>query len=134
MESINLIDLIGPHNLSGVDTVNRLGGYDNTDNCQVVNFVLDDKTYTAVENPSDGYRSMLDKLYVSTEKVENIFSPVAVLVIYRDTTRYGEKSDMIEFYDTKNGKLIMEIGTGNTDDYYPYFVGSFYPDKMSLND
>ena len=31
------------------------------------------------------------------------------------------------------GKLILEVGTCNTDDYYPYTVFNYYPENMDIN-
>lgn len=31
-------------------------------------------------------------------------------------------NDTIQFIDVVTGKVVLEIGTDNTDDYYPYCV------------
>ena len=44
-----------------------------------------------------------------------------------------ENNDILVFVDFENGKEILEIGTGNYDDYYPYCVLNYYPENMSCN-
>ena len=135
-KEVEVKSLVGKHKLSGVDLsidqVKEEYGSDFED-ASVVNFVLDGKTYRAIEDPSDGYRSSLRSLKLTRHKVENRFTPVEVLGIYRDRSRYDE-ADIIQFFDTKNGKLVLEVGTDRSDDYYPSFVGSFTPENMHVNE
>jgi hypothetical protein len=134
---IQMQALVGKHLLSGVDEsiLNIKRWDDDFENCQCINFVLDGKTYTAIEDPDDGYRSSMDKLIESEEVVSNVFSSIEVLCLYKDKTgnSYSTDCDILEFYDTENGKKVLEIGTDNTDDYYPSFVASFVPENFSKN-
>jgi len=123
---VDLDDLVGEHKLSGVDMLDEKGEYGSA---AVINFVLDGKTHTAVEDPDDGYRSALDKVFVSDKKVVNMFKPVKVLGV-----RKTGHDDTIQFLDSKNGKLILEVGTDNNDDYYPSFVGNWTPENMAVNE
>jgi len=41
--------------------------------------------------------------------------------------------DIIRFIDKTTGLVVLEIGTTNTDDYYPSFVGIFNPQNMAVN-
>lgn len=128
----NVIDYIG-HNRSAY-------GYSN-----VINFVLDCITYTAIEDPDDGYRSSLDYITASDFEVDNRFSPVKVKCSYKsiDKSFWSDESnlnvsllqavDKILFYDIDTNKLILEVGTDNTDDYYPCFVGDFYIENLPQN-
>lgn len=136
---IEMKSLVGKHLLSGVDEVNRkINTYgDYFEDCQCINFVLDGITYTAIEDPSDGYRSSLGDLLISDEKVSNNFEPVEVEVTYREKTEDNDWStdcEILDFTDTKNGKKVLEIGTDNTDDYYPSFVACFTPENLSINE
>ena len=64
---MELKDLVGEHELSGVDTTTeRVKPYG--DYYEVVRFVIDGKTYKATEDPNDGYRSYLKELEVTDEK------------------------------------------------------------------
>jgi len=138
-KSIDLKSLVGKHFLSGVDESNvKIKQYnDEFEDCQCINFVLDGTTYTAVEDPEDGYRSTLKEVFASKEKVTNNFYPVEVLIIHRDSNRISSHflsdCDILEFIDTKNGKCVLEIGTDNYDNYYPQFVASWTPENLSAN-
>jgi len=71
-QTIELKSLLGAHELSGVDMINRqVEYYGSMEDCNVINFVLDGKTYTAIEDYNDGYRSAMEKIYVSEERVIN---------------------------------------------------------------
>lgn len=118
-------DLIGTHKLSGVD-------YGHTpENSNTVDFVLDGDIYSAIEDPEDGYRSsMKDIAKGRISEVKNTFPPISILIRERDIDRDGE---VLDFVDIKNGKTVLSIGTNETDFWYPYFVGEFFPENMSIN-
>jgi hypothetical protein len=122
--------LVGPHILTGVDfEVVREQYYEDA---SVIRFVLDGVTYVCTEDPSDGYRSSMGSLIrddAPTTPVKNTFVGVAVLGRLCTTP----DNDILEFVDSVNGNVILEVGTSNTDDYYPCFVGNFYPELMHVN-
>lgn len=135
-ETVEPKSLVGSHRLSGVDEINRVyERYGEFRDCQCINFVLDGVTYTAIENPDDGYRSSLDKIIISEDGVINTFEPIDVLVSYNESGRasYSSQSNIIEFRDIVNGKIVMSIGTDNTDDYYPVFIAEWMPENLSVN-
>jgi hypothetical protein len=105
---MELKDLVGEHELSGVDTttekVKQYGYY--YEDCEVVRFVIDGKTYKAVEDPCDGYRSYLKELEVTDEKVTNNFPPQ---------------------------KVIGKMKDDSDDDYYPYYVLYWSPENLAIN-
>ena len=39
----------------------------------------------------------------------------------------------LELLDCKTGKTVLEVGTENTDDYYPCFVANWSPENMACN-
>ena len=131
---MELKDLVGEHELSGVDTtierVKQYGGY--YEDCEVVRFVIDGKTYKATEDPDDGYRSYLKELEVTNEKVTNSFPPQKVIGKMKDDSDW-EKNDTIQFIDTTTGEVVFEVGTDNTDDYYPYCVLRWSPENLVIN-
>lgn len=97
-----------------------------------IGFVLDGRAYIAVEDPSDGYRSSLDRIFIgSAKKIRNRFKAVRVRGEWADAGEYGSK--IVNFVDRDTGKTVLEIGTSNTDDYYPGFVRTFTPENMSVN-
>jgi hypothetical protein len=42
-------------------------------------------------------------------------------------------NDTIQFIDVVTGKVVLEVGTDNTDDYYPYCVMNWYPENLACN-
>jgi len=130
-ESVGFTELLGPCTLSGVDCITQsvksyMGeGYDD---CNVLNFIIDGRTYSAVEDPDDGYRSELGYLIRTDFALTNNFPGVAV----RGRMRDG-KTEVLEFYDVETKKLVLAVGTNMDDDYYPEFVGEFYPENMIIN-
>ena len=132
--TVDLESLVGEHKLSGVDPgvtvqVDRWG---RTETVNAVRFRLDGKTYTAAENPDDGYRSSMDELRVGDEPVQNRWRAVRVVGSMRGRG-CCEEHDVLELRDVKTGKVVLAVGTGNSNDYYPYFVGEFDPTALAHN-
>lgn len=129
---VELESLIGEHVLDAVDTsieqVKTWG--DQFESANVMRFRLDGKVYTAVENPDDGYRSSMERLYVADEPISNVFPPCKVLA--RRKPDY-DKNNTLEMIDVVTGKVVLEVGTDNSDDYYPSFVANFAPENMAAN-
>lgn len=127
--NVDYAELAGDHMLSGVDSAAVPAGYGDTVDC--INFVLDGMTYSAVEDPSDGYRSYLSYLVQTDElAVLNTFPPIAVRV---EATPEGGYWEGLRFYDAANGALVLEIGTSNADDYYPSCVMYWNPTALAIN-
>ena len=133
---MELQDLVGEHLLDAVDcsdeqVMEQWG--DGFEQCQVMRFRLDGKCYTAIENPEDGYRSTMREISVSdTANMKNVFPPVKVVARYCDKDE-DYTNDILELIDVQTGKMILEVGTRNTDDYYPWFVANFYLEDMVHN-
>lgn len=131
--NIELESLVGEHELSGVDMTKLAEkGEWNDDYASVCVFVLDGRTYTATEDPDDGYRSCMRSL-VEGGEVMNRFPPQRVLCSMRTEGAYGSKDETLVMRDAVTGKEVLEIGTDNTDDYYPSFVANFRPENMACN-
>jgi hypothetical protein len=128
---MKLEDLVGLHKLTGVDTETEklTYGWSRGESRNVINFVLDGITYTVTEDPGDGYRSTMEAIEVSKKKVMNMFKPVRVMCAM-STSR---DEIILEFTDVKTGKIVLEVGTADYDDYYPNFVGCFTPENMWVN-
>lgn len=127
---VELKDLVGFHDLTGVDRLgekHELYQYGGNEYCDVIRFVLDGVTYAAIENPSDGYCGHLHGLFISDTPITNSFPPVRVFARTRDD------HEILDFYDVKNGKSVLSIGTDYNDEYYPTFVATFTPEDMSIN-
>jgi len=105
------------------------------EDASVIRFRLDGVVYTAVENPDDGYRSSMKEIYIATNakerKVNNTFRGHRVLA--KKKTQKGQSDDTLEFIDLLTGKVVLEVGTDNTDDYYPSFVSTFTPENLADN-
>ena len=134
LKTVELDSLIGEHVLDGVDlTTERVKPYgDHYEDANVIRFRLDGLVHTAIEDPSDGYRSSLDKLFVEDCPITNTFAPVRVVAKKKSDDTYA-KNDTLELVDVVTGKVVLEVGTDNHDDYYPSFVGVFWPQHMSIN-
>lgn len=106
----------------------------------VMRFRLNGVTYVASEDPEDGYRSSMREIVIE-EKPEklNSFPGILVHTHYCETRSQllGERRggdgecDILQIIDTVSGKVIVEVGTDRTDDYYPYFVGAFDPKNIT---
>lgn len=136
VEGVALDSLVGEHVLDAVDMdstkVKKYSDY--LEDANVIRFRLDGKVYTAVEDPSDGYRSSMEKLFVSDAAMTNVFAPVKVLARMSGNGDYGQVNDTLELLDCANGKTILRVGTDNTDDYYPCFISEWSPGFMAVND
>lgn len=133
---MELKDLIGKHVLTGVDCYNEdiQSEYgSSTYHGQHISFVLDGLTYTAMEDDNDGYRSAMRDLKVSTHEMKNTFAPEEVVGKIRTKGEYNSTDDVLELISAKTGKIVLEIGTENVDDYYPGFVSNFRPENLSAN-
>lgn len=134
-----LSDLVGVHTMTGIETgtVKRENWWLGEDNCNYVKFRLDGVTYMAVEDPDDGYRSLCRELEVVDEECKTRLPDILVECKMRDDFHddvWGtEENDILEFYDTVNKQMFMAVGTGNTNDYYPYFAFEYMPEELSCN-
>lgn len=121
MSMAQLEDLLGGHKLSGVD-------FSQDKDAAAMHFVLDGKTYSAVEDPDDGYRSMLGTLIESQLPVKNKFPACNVVGTWK-----ADGDELVVLLDCKTGKPVLEVGTDYSDDYYPCFIANFVPENMAIN-
>lgn len=132
--TVDLDVLVGLHKLDAVDEASeKVKRYEWSDeeDCNTISFRLDGVVYTAVEDPSDGYRSSMDKLFVDSREMNNVFPSVQVMA--KRKANDGRTNDTLEFIDSVTGKVVLEVGTDNSDDYYPWFVSCFTPENMATN-
>lgn len=121
---MELSKLEGMHIWSGIEV-----GYNKDDDGQYVKFTLDGVTYLAIEDPDDGYRSFMQELQIVSEPCKVSLPNINVMCHYSEKS----DSDILEFYECTTKNLIMRIGTDELDDYYPYCVMEYYPEKLSIN-
>lgn len=133
---MELNDLVGDHELGGVDfgvLPPDRAKYEYED-ANTMTFVLDGRAYCVTEDPSDGYRSSMREIAEApVESVKNTFKPVRVVARMKASDP-GYVDDVLQLVDAENGQVILEAGTRNTDDYYPWFVADFHPNRMACNE
>ena len=128
--------LIGKHKLSAVDIGNmqikeRYGAGFEDASC--ISFTLDGITYTAIEDPEDGYRSSMGTLNECNHVLQNQFPAIEVIGRMREKGEYGQVDEVLELVSSENGQIVLEVGTTNTDDYYPSFLAWWKPELMPKN-
>ena len=105
-------------------------------------FMWQGQIYMAAEDPNDGYRSSLAFVEVCPDLFPaSVWEPSERCETrYRESTEYPEdtwrspeRCSIVEFVSVITGKIVLEIGTTNTDDYYPSCVLHFDPRNMSHN-
>ncbi len=119
MSEVTLESLVGPHAMSGFDLLpdHGLGAE--------ALFTLDGITYSAKEDPEDGYRSSLGSVTVTEAIPGARFAPVSVLCAMSD--------QVLVVTDTLSGRVVLTIGTDNDDDYYPSFCADWVPSNLHVN-
>lgn len=87
-------------------------------------FKLGANVYEAIEDESDGYRSMLQEIKSVEQQPQDVFFERRL-----DTVKMIEDSDGhgYKVVSVKDGHIWLVMGTDNYDDYYPYFVFNYTP-------
>ncbi len=132
---MELTDLVGKHLMTGVNQGERpiKSDYAGYENCDTITFELDGVAYQATEDPQDGYRSCMRELdIVPTSAITNRFSPAEVMCVMRKLP-YRDEDDILDCYDTSTGKVVLSVGTDDSDNYYPVWVAEFTPENMAIN-
>ena len=131
-KEITLKSLAGAHIFTGVERgilkVDKQFSWDQDKN--TIRFELDGQVYEAIENPSDGYRSYMDKIVVSNRQIRNKIPETQVVCVYRD----DDDCDLLDFTDCKSGKVFLTVGTRHVGDYYPVCIFEYSPEKLSINE
>jgi hypothetical protein len=132
---MELKDLVGQHELSGVDMVQILADPDgySSDPRNCCRFILDGKTYTVTEDENDGYRSSMKDIVEGGEPVVNRFEPQKVLCHMQTEGRCSSTDDILVMRDIVTGKDVLSVGTSDVDVYYPSFISDFNPEHMACN-
>lgn len=126
---MELKELVGKHKLTAVEPDADTEKMENA-----LLFTMDGKTYRIAEDEDDGYRSHAKEIEVVDRKLSNRFKPCAVVGHHVESSSdYSGECDILELVDVTTGKIVLAIGTANTDDYYPYYVADFHPEAMAIN-
>jgi hypothetical protein len=122
-KTVRLEDLVGEHVLDGVDYSVEGFGLANA-----LRFRLDGVVYVAIEDEQDGYRSMLDRIIVEADAVvKNTFPATRVLACL------SADDGLLDLLDVVTQKVVLQVGTDHSEDYYPRFVASFMPEHLAVN-
>lgn len=133
MSDICFENLCGKHTFSGCElTSEDIECFYGVENCGICLFMLDGVTYKAVEDPDDGYRSYCRDLRISEKNPRYCFPAIEVVCSMMKDRNY-ERNDVLVVRDAENGKVILQVGTRNTDDYYPYCWFKYTPENMACN-
>lgn len=128
--AVMLQDLVGEHIMDITPTTDIKHPFDSDANG--IDFSLDGIIYMAFENPDDGYRSYLGALLAFKGEAYSLgwknyeYVRRKVTCVYRDKSEYGV-AELLDIIDVETGKLWVSVGTDNSDDYYPFFVGRITP-------
>lgn len=91
-------------------------------------FKIGKHVFEAIEDPSDGYRSMQEVAVKDPSRLIFFKKPCATVTL--------NASDMIDEYEEKFdgwvlvddiGHVWLRFGTANNDDYYPLFIFCYSP-------
>ncbi|MFA5135625.1 MAG: hypothetical protein WC505_07630 [Patescibacteria group bacterium] len=122
--------MLGEHELTGVDFgAESIEDYYHTTDANVMYFVLDGTVYKTMENPDDGYRSLLGVFEASDYRVQNTFPACRVI----GAENADKDRTTIVFTDAVTGKVVLELGTDFGDSYYPCYIAAFTPENMACN-
>ena len=124
MTNITLESLCGIHTLSAVEY-----GHSDDGQSELFYFTLDGITYCAEEDPDDGYRSAMGSLTISNKQLSTNVPPTKVLCKMSEE-KYVDSLLMI---DILTQKIVLEVGTDYTEDYYPVFVAAWKPKNLHCN-
>ena len=131
---VSFEELVGEHMLSGVEMGAIPASESDYWDRNVVDFILDDRVFSASEDPGNGYRSCM-RAFVENRhgaKIRNRFRPVKVVARHIKHDNDGECS-ILELADVVNKKAVLRVGT-SYDDWYPYFVNEWTPENLSINE
>lgn len=129
---MELSDLIGEHTLTAVELGVEKATAIYEEDANTIAFTLDGVTYLAKEDGNDGYRSYCDELEIVDMELKNKFPSQKVVGVMMKNSSH-QTNDVIQFLNPDTNAVILEVGTENTDDYYPSCVMSFNPENMSIN-
>lgn len=133
---MELKELVGKHFLSGIERgrTERKSFFGATDMRDSIKFCLDGVNYVAVEDPCDGWRSFCEELEISEIPCKIQIPKTEVLCTMKpDDDRCGVNNDVLVLTDCETGLVVLEVGTANTNDYYPYCVMEWTPENLSCN-
>lgn len=123
-QAVEFHQFVGNHTLEGIEVQNRHSD-------AVVYFVVDGATYKATSVMQAG-ASRLRQVTRTDHMVPSTFRsfPVQGFIVERD--EWGNAQDVLELRRFDNHDVVLELGTINTDSYYPAFIGNYYERNVDL--
>lgn len=127
-----LEDLVGTHKMKQTPITDVRHPFD--PDASGIAFSLGDATYMVFEDGNDGYRSAAGPLLGFIGRYYELggrggeycdLDVVCSWVTERAGSHYA--CEILEVRLASTGDLILEVGTKNSDDYYPWFVASWTP-------
>lgn len=125
---MRLEDFVGIHELSGVEQIKTT--VDGTDVNGVL-FRIDNVTYLVYEDEVDGYRSHCSEVAVHHGPMRYTFPPQKLIFEMADS--YPNENHVLVGRNLATWAIVFEIGTENTDDYYPWFQFTWRPEHLPNN-
>lgn len=128
----------GPHWFSGIDEFHTDGdddfGWNALDGYAII---VDGKTYLAVENADDGYRSYAYLRPLGEGESAEVINQFEPQLVYAESFIESDESEYIdrEVLVLKNSynQTVLSISTDHSDDYYPVGIVRYYPENLPCN-
>lgn len=133
MTATTLDQLVGPHKMRHTPTTDVRHPFDSDANG--IAFSLGDTVYLVFEDPSDGYRSHAGPLLsylgdfsaLGCRTYNYCDLDVVCSMRAKGPNPYDHDCEILEVRVASTGDLILEVGTENSDDYYPSFIARWTP-------
>ena len=128
----------GPHWFSGIDEFHTDGdndfGWSALDGFAII---IDGKTYLAVEDADDGYRSYAYLRPLGEDEHVEVINQFEPQLVYADSFREVDGSEYIDrevlVLKNKFNQMVLEISTDHSDNYYPVGCVRYYPENLPCN-
>jgi len=131
-------DLIadGWHVLTGIGETTVYDDWNNTTADAVV-FQLDGRNFIVYADKADGFRSY-GRLCETDERPQVVFPRHSVHAYTEEVDSFDEESmwpvrHEILHLENEDGEPVLEIGTDNSDTYYPSAIFHWYPENLPVN-
>lgn len=105
---------------------------------EAFSFCVDGKTYTAFEDPDDGYRSALGFMAARDGNwCDCVFEPCALIATFSDgegdspllppNDPEAARAFLMQLHDPSSMAIALQVGTSHAEDWYPCFVAVHDP-------
>lgn len=130
---MTLDDLVGIHIVDGVGEYIAKSTAPYKEDSRVFLLRVDGRVHVFREDADDGYRSMLGSIDVLEDDNGDVGR---VVPIEPRSCRFVKRAqrqdcvgvdDVLAVSDCATGAVMLEIGTEDTDDYYPSFISHWTP-------